>query len=143
MTVISRSALLPYAAHQVYELVNDVEAYPAFMEGCVGARVLRREPKFLDARLELSRGGIAQSFSTRNHLVPGQAITLELLEGPFRSFSGSWQFRALDTAACKLCLDMEFRMASALLGAAASRLFESVTNELVGAVARRARDLYG
>ena len=143
MTVIDRSALLPFGAPQLFELVNDVESYPAYMEGCVGATVLRREENLMEARLDLAKGGIRQSFSTRNLLRAPQEITLELLDGPFESFAGRWQFAALDEAACKLSLNLEFEMNSTLLGAAVSKLFDRVTNNLVDAVGRRARELYG
>lgn len=143
MTVINRSALLPYSARQLFDLVSDVESYPSYMEGCVGARILRREDQMLEARLDLARGGINQSFSTRNRMRAAQEITLELLDGPFDYFSGYWDFRALGDSACKLSLYLEFRFSSKLLGVAASRLFEKVTNNLVDAVGRRATQLYG
>jgi ribosome-associated toxin RatA of RatAB toxin-antitoxin module len=65
MTIIQRSALLPYPAERLFELVNDIEAYPRYMDGCVGARVMRRDEDVIEARLDLARGGIAQSFLTR------------------------------------------------------------------------------
>lgn len=143
MTVINRSALLPYNAQQLFDLVNDVEAYPGYMDGCVGASILKREGDLLEARLDLARGGIRQSFTTRNRLVGAREITLELIDGPFEHFAGCWNFSALGESACKLSLNLEFRVYGTLLGAAASRLFDSVTNNLVDAVGRRARQLYG
>ncbi len=143
MTLINRSALLPYAAGQLFELVNDIESYPQYMDGCVGAEVLRREDDLIEARLDLARGGIRQSFCTRNTLVVSEQITLELLEGPFEYFGGSWDFRALGDSACKVSLNLEFTINNGLLGAAAARLFERVTNNLVDSVSKRATELYG
>jgi len=143
MTRINRSALLPYQAGQLYDLVNDVEAYPAFMDGCVGVEVLRREEAVLEARLDLAKGGVAHSFSTRNRLINSSEIVLELLEGPFEHFEGRWAFLPLGDEACKMSLNLEFQVSNAVLGAAAARLFEKVTNNLVDAVERRARQLYG
>jgi ribosome-associated toxin RatA of RatAB toxin-antitoxin module len=143
MTIINRSALLPYQAHQMFDLVNDVEAYPQYMEGCVGASVLRREAQLMEARLDLAKGGVTQSFSTRNRMVGAQQITLELMDGPFEHFEGKWDFRALGDSACKISLNLEFKANNSVLGAAAARLFEKVTNNLVDAVGRRAKQLYG
>ncbi|MEZ5572042.1 MAG: type II toxin-antitoxin system RatA family toxin [Halioglobus sp.] len=143
MTVINRSALLPYSASQLFNLVSDVEAYPSYMDGCVGARILHREHELVEARLDLARGGISQSFSTRNRLCDAREITLELIEGPFEYFAGRWEFRELGDSACKLSLMLEFKISSKLLGAAASRLFDKVTNNLMDAVGRRACQLYG
>ena len=142
-TVIQRSALLPFQARDVYELVNDVAAYPSYMEGCVGAQVLRREEGFVEARLDLSKGGVSQSFTTRNRMVDAEHISLELVEGPFEQFEGRWEFTPLGDAACKVSLGLAFRVNNAVLGAAASKLFDSVTNNLVAAVEKRAKELYG
>jgi ribosome-associated toxin RatA of RatAB toxin-antitoxin module len=143
MIVINRSALLPYSALQLFELVRDVESYPAYMEGCVGARILFAGEHLVEARLDLARAGIAQSFSTRNRMLAPSEITMELIDGPFEYFTGRWDFRALGESACKMSLKLEFIMHSTLLGAAASRLFDKVTGNMVDAISRRARQLYG
>ena len=143
MKVIDRSALLPFTALQVYQLVNDVEAYPQYMDGCVAASILRQEGDLMEAQLELARGGISQRFSTRNRLVEGESIALELIEGPFERFAGRWDFRSLGDDACKVSLRLEFAVNNALIGAAAAKLFDRVTGDLVDAVSRRATHLYG
>jgi ribosome-associated toxin RatA of RatAB toxin-antitoxin module len=142
VTAIHRSALLPHSARQIYELVNDVEAYPQYMDGCVGARVLCSDVSRMEARLDLARGGIAQSFTTRNELQPYERITLALAEGPFEQFGGAWRFHALADDACKVSLDLEFSVRSGLLGVAAARLFDRVANNLVDAIVRRAGEVY-
>ncbi len=41
MPQISRTALVPYSAEQMYQLVNDVWGlYPQFLPGCTGSRIL-------------------------------------------------------------------------------------------------------
>jgi ribosome-associated toxin RatA of RatAB toxin-antitoxin module len=143
MKRINRSALVPYRAEQIYELVNDIEAYPAFMHGCVGAEVLRREDDLVEARLDLHRGGLRHSFSTRNFLELNRAIRLELLDGPFDRFHGCWRFNPLGNSACRVSLELEFRASSAVLGLAASQLFDRVSSDLVDALVKRARHVYG
>ncbi len=143
MPAINRSALLPYSQRQLFDLVNDVEAYPQYLEGCVGAQVLHSDDATMEARLELARGGIAQSFTTRNRLWAPESIILELEEGPFERFAGRWHFQALGEAACKVSLELDFAVRSSLFGVAAGRLFDRVTNNLVDAVVRRAGQVYG
>ena len=142
MAAIHRSALLPYSDQQLYALVNDVEAYPQFMDGCVGARVLHTDATHMEARLELARGGISQSFTTRNELTPYESIRLTLKEGPFERFAGHWRFQHLAEEACKISLDLEFTLRGSLLGAAAAKLLDGVTGNLVDAVVRRAHEVY-
>ncbi|MEM0953901.1 MAG: type II toxin-antitoxin system RatA family toxin [Pseudomonadota bacterium] len=142
MTRIDRCVLLPYPADKLFALVNDIEAYPDFMDGCVGAEILKRDGALVEARLDLARAGIRQSFATRNQLVPPERIELTLVEGPFDQFAGCWQFRALGDDACKVSLELEFTLRSSVLGAAAGKLFESVASHLVDAISSRAQALY-
>lgn len=142
MTTIQRSALVPYAASAMYTLVNDIEAYPQYMEGCVGATVLSRTPDTMEARLDLAKGGLKYSFTTRNRLLPGR-IELTLVEGPFEQFRGEWEFRELTATASKLTLHLDFEMSSRLLGFAARKMFDGIANQMVDALVRRAHKLYG
>ncbi|HRH79397.1 MAG TPA: type II toxin-antitoxin system RatA family toxin, partial [Cellvibrionaceae bacterium] len=110
LTRIAKTALLPYPAGHLFDLINDIEAYPQYMDGCVGARILRAEADLIEARLELSRAGITQAFATRNRLQRPDAILMELVEGPFRTLSGRWQFNTLSATACKVSLDLQFEL---------------------------------
>src|SRR5690348_3473248 len=62
LTEIHRSALLLYPASSLFALVNDIESYPSFMDGCVGADVLHRSEELVEARLHLAKAGIRHSF---------------------------------------------------------------------------------
>ncbi|MEA2079542.1 MAG: SRPBCC family protein, partial [Pseudomonadota bacterium] len=42
MTSINKSALVPYSPAEMFALVDDIDAYPAFLPGCRHARVLSR-----------------------------------------------------------------------------------------------------
>ena len=66
MTQINRSALLAYPVEQIYDLVNDIAMYPQYLDGCVGARIISQDESTMVARLDLSKKGIRQSFTTRN-----------------------------------------------------------------------------
>ena len=108
MIQIRRSAIVRHTPAQMFDLVNDVEAYPRRFTWCAGARVLEREGDALTARLELRIGGLTQAFTTRNTLSPPQRIAIELVEGPFRHLSGAWEFAALGTDGCKVTLALDF-----------------------------------
>jgi len=148
MPRIERSALLPYSAERLFDLVNNVSAYPQYMEGCVGATILSFDHTVMEARLDLRKGGISQSFATRNRLEKPERIVMELLDGPFEQLNGEWLFRSLARDACKVSLQLEFQVRRDALhhgamASAAGKLFEGVSNNLVDAVFKRAHALYG
>lgn len=143
MTVIERSALLSHPAEQIFDLVADIERYPEFLDGCVGAKILERHDKTVTASLRLSKAGISHSFTTCNTLQRPQSMALTLVEGPFERFQGEWIFRALGDSACKASLRLEFDMARGLAGAAVGKLFDRVALDLVDAIVRRANQQLG
>lgn len=143
MTHISRSALVAYSDQQMFQLVNDIEAYPQYMEGCIGAEVLERSSSEVTARLDLSKLGMRYSFTTRNVLSEPDSMDMQLVEGPFKQFRGVWSFKALAADACKVSLDLEFEFSNSLVAMAAGKWFESVANELVAGLCRRAQQIYG
>ncbi len=134
--------MVNYSAQQMFDLVNDIESYPQFMDGCVGARVLARGDDWLEARLELSKAGVSQSFVTRNQLQPPLAMTLNLVDGPFKYLRGAWHFTPLGEAACKVAFTLEFELQNRLLGLAVGKLFEAVSNKQVDALCVRAKQVY-
>lgn len=143
MAKISRSVLLPYSAARMFALVNDIAAYPEYMQGCVAADVLQRDADTVTARLTLGKAGLRYSFTTCNTLEAPHRILMTLVEGPFRKFQAEWRFTPLSDNACKTALDMNFEFSSGLVDAALAALFESTSNEMVNAIARRAERLYG
>jgi ribosome-associated toxin RatA of RatAB toxin-antitoxin module len=143
MNEIRRSALLPYSADIIYLLINDIEAYPQYMDGCVGAQILAQTDETMDARLDLSRAGIRLSFVTRNTLTPGRRVKLSLIDGPFENLAGEWALLPLGAGACKLSLYLEFALTNSVVGVATRQLFNSVANNLVDALVKRANEQYG
>ncbi len=139
---VERSALVNYSAAQMFELVNDIEAYPKFMDGCVGAQILARGDDWLEARLDLSKAGVTQSFVTRNQLQAPHSMSMNLVDGPFKYLRGVWRFTALAETACKVSFELEFELQNRLLGMAVGKLFESVSNKQVDALCARAKQVY-
>ena len=142
-THIQRSALLPYPASALYALVNDVARYPEFLPWCSASEVLDSSETHMRARLLVAKGGLSQQFETRNELVPGERIEMNLVEGPFTELHGIWTFKALTDKACKISLDLSFDYAGPLVKATLGPLFNQAANTMVDAFCQRAKQLYG
>ena len=76
MPQISRTALVPFSAEQMYQLVNDVKSYPDFLPGCTGSRVLELGPTQMTAAVDVSKAGISKTCTTRNTLTSNQSILI-------------------------------------------------------------------
>ncbi len=143
MTHIQRSALLPYPASRLYDLVNRVEHYPEFLPWCSKAEILGESEIEMCAELTVSKAGFSQAFTTRNTLIPNERIALHLVNGPFSDLQGVWEFKELGDAACKITLDLKFDYSGPLVKATLGPLFNQAANTLVDAFCQRAKELYG
>ncbi len=142
-THIQRSALLPYSAAALYDLINDVSSYPQFLPWCSGSEVLEQSDNCMRAALMIAKGPIAQRFVTKNTLLLNQSITMALEEGPFSQLHGVWEFKALGEKACKISLDLEFDYAGPIIKATLGPLFTQAANTMVDAFCQRAKEVYG
>jgi len=139
---IRRSAIVPHSPQQMFDLVNDVESYPKRFDWCAGAQELQRGPGSSTARLDLRVAGMTQSFTTQNELVPGERISMSLLEGPFRTLHGEWTFKALGEHGCKISFVLDFEYANRMLAPLVRVGFEKLADRLVGEFSAEAERVY-
>ncbi|WP_266157126.1 type II toxin-antitoxin system RatA family toxin [Dyella silvatica] len=143
MIEIRRSALVKYSPAQMFDLVNEVEAYPKRFPWCSGAEILEREGEMLVARLDLKFAGFRHSFTTRNTAERPRRLQMSLVEGPFRSLDGLWEFAALGDAGCKIAFTLDFDYANRLGGAALKLGFQGLASRMVDDFCREAERAYG
>jgi ribosome-associated toxin RatA of RatAB toxin-antitoxin module len=143
VTQFERSALLPYSAQSMFELVNDIASYPMYLPGCLGAEIISQSESEVVARLKLGKVGLQAQFTTRNQLTPYTMMTMQLEEGPFSSFAASWEFKALTESDCKVILKMSFQVNSGLISAALGTILESTTQDLMKEICLEAERRFG
>jgi len=141
MPTISRTALVEHTAKDMYELVCDIDAYPEFLPWCSAAQVDERSDTHQVASVTINQVINQSAFSTRNTLETNQSITMELVDGPFKRLSGTWQFKPLGDSACKVLLDIDFEFASPMVARLISPAFSKVCDTLVSAFIKRADQL--
>ena len=131
MPTIQRSALVEHSASRMFALVNDIAAYPRRFDWCDAAQVLESSENRMVARLDLGLGALRTWFTTENTMSPPHHIDLKLVDGPFRSLSGRWEFHALDESACKVTLTLDFEPKVKLLGPAMAIGFQGLADRMV------------
>lgn len=143
MPVVSRNALVMYSVEQMYQLVNDVLAYPQFLPDCSDSKILEQETNKMKAALLVSKGGLTKWFTTENTLIENKQVLLNLIDGPFKRLQGSWSFTPLSDEACKISLELDYEFSSKVFDLAFGRIFNGLTNNMVQAFSQRAKEVYG
>ena len=143
MTEIQRSALVPWSPNQMFEVVMDVDNYSKFLPWCSGSELVSRSETEIVGRLEVSMSGMHRSMTTRNRIEPPNRMYIELIEGPFKKFSGLWTFEPLGDDGCKVSLTLNFEVEGRLMGFALGRVFNVAADRMVDAFCERAEQVYG
>lgn len=143
MIEIRRSAMVKYSPAQMFDLVNEVEAYPKRFPWCVDAEIIERQDDVLVARLDLKFAGFRQSFTTRNTVDRPSELHMSLVDGPFRSLDGVWDFMALGDVGCKIAFALDFDYAGKLGGSALKLGFQGLAGRMVDDFCREAGRVYG
>ncbi|MBW0147493.1 type II toxin-antitoxin system RatA family toxin [Marinobacter arenosus] len=139
---IDKTALVMHSAERMFHLVNDVARYPEFLPWCANTEIHEQNDGELTASMEIAKGGVRHTLTTRNQLQMPEAIEMSLVDGPFRNLTGRWHFKPLDHNACKVILTLEFEFAGSLSRMAFGTVFSQAANTMVDAFCKRADQLY-
>jgi len=147
MREVIRSALVPHTPEQMFALVEDVERYPEFLPGVVGAKLAESGETRQIGMLEMEKAGIREKFTTRNTLSRPGRIGMQLVNGPFRTLEGEWTFVPIlengVVRGTRVGLAIRFEFRNPLTSMLLSRSFEGIFASLIDSFTQRARAVYG
>ena len=146
MKTVHKSVLIWYSAAEMFALVTDVARYPEFLPWCDQASVVEETVNGMTAKIGISIVGIRQSFTTRNTHQADRRVTLELVNGPFSSLDGTWEFSPVGDGtqrACKVDLMLRYDFDSIALATLVGPVFGKIAGSLVDAFVKRASVVYG
>ncbi|MFZ2988948.1 type II toxin-antitoxin system RatA family toxin [Ideonella sp.] len=148
MKHVKKSVLLWYSAAEMYRLVTDVVAYPAFLPWCERGEILEQREDGVTARIHLAYAGVRHAFTTRNTHTVDREVLVRLVDGPFSTLEGAWQFVPLgrpghEAEACRIEFDLRYAFSSRSLELVLSPVFDRVANTFVDSFVARAEQVYG
>lgn len=142
MARVEKSVLVAHTPERMFELVDRVEDYPAFLPWCGGTELQHRDSQRTVATIHIAYLGIRQSFTTENSKTPPNEMRIKLRDGPFAELEGDWRFIPLGQDACKIEFRLEYTFSSRMLETVLSPVFSHITNTFVDAFVKRADEVY-
>ena len=147
MHTVEEKIVVPYTTEQMFDLIADVESYPRFLAWCADASILEASPLHQVASLHIAYGPIKQKFTTQNELDRPYGLNLELLDGPFSTLTGRWQFLELhdivdDQPSCHVLFSLRYNFKNRWLEHLIGPVFSSISHSLVGAFTEEAKRRY-
>lgn len=143
MKTVSKHAIVPYSASQMYHLVNDVASYPEFVPDCTGIVIHANAGNVMDVSMMVEKMGIKMTMRTRNTLFPNEKVAMDLESGPLKHLHGQWLFTPLNEQAAKIEFHLQFELTSGLLKRVLASYFKGLAETMITAFEKRAREIYG
>lgn len=132
----------------LYDLVLDIERYPAFVPGCRAVKVYSRAAApagrtVIVSRMTVGVAGFDVSYASRvTGDAVGRRIEVKALEGPLRRLDVLWTFEPDGEAWTSVGFSVDYAFDSAILSAVASRAFAAMFGEILTAFQHRADRLF-
>ena len=93
MSHIERNALVHYSPAEMYQLVNDIDAYSSFLPWCKSSQVIESSDSSMTASIEIAKGVLNKTFTTCNILEVNHRIEIALVDGPFKKLKGQKKYK--------------------------------------------------
>ena len=135
---LRRSLLVPYSAHDMFDLIEQAERYPEFLPWCTRATILERSDDWVAARIEFSYRRFSFGFQTRNPKRRPDWLHVRLVEGPFKHFHGDWALTPLGDLGCKVDFALSYEISDRFFDRLAAPAVEIVSRSMMDAFVRRA-----
>ncbi len=136
-----------FTPREMFDVVADVESYPAFLPLCEGLTVHERRAGErgveLAATMTVGYKAITERFKT--HVTLDEAariIRVRHLDGPFTHLESEWRF-APAGAGCEVHFAIDYAFRSTMLSLIVGAAFDKAVRSYTEAFEQRARMLYG
>ena len=141
MREMHSSALIPYSAEQMFELIEQVEHYPQFLPWCTRTQLIERTDEVVSATVEVGFRELNVRVTTRNEKRRPEWMAIHMQDGSFRHFVGEWKLLPLGSLGCRIDFSLRYELAlhSEKL---AGPLIDRAANQMVDAFVRRAEAVY-
>jgi ribosome-associated toxin RatA of RatAB toxin-antitoxin module len=116
MPFVEVDEIMPASVDKVWEVVNDVEAYPRLMEHVRSLEVRERGPNYRHTAWEVDLKGCVMNWVEREDIdAERYHIDYHQIEGDLEQFEGYWQLEPLTPDTCRAVLTVQFNIGIPML----------------------------
>jgi coenzyme Q-binding protein COQ10 len=134
---------VPHLPKAMFDLVNDLDAYPRFIPNCKAMEVKAQADGSRLAKMTISFGPITQSYTSKVTADPAaMTITAVAVDGPFSYLDSKWTFTG-EGEGTRIRFDIDFKFSNPLIAAVAEPAFASKQDEIIDAFGDEADRRFG
>jgi ribosome-associated toxin RatA of RatAB toxin-antitoxin module len=131
MITIKKHALVLHNKEKMFTLVDRVEDYPNFLPWCSKTQVIKRSEKITKATILINYHNIKQSFTTENVKIFPTKMNINLIDGPFKTLKGEWNFIEIEKDTCKIEFELQYEFSNHILDKLISPVFNMIANTFI------------
>ena len=137
-----------HSAPQMFDLVADVERYPAFVPLCKALKIRQRTPnadgtEVIVADMTVSFKLVQETFTSKVTLDRANLkILVEYLRGPFSNLENRWTFEAKSETECDVGFFINYEFKSRMLALLMGSMFDAAFQRFAVAFEKRADEVY-
>jgi coenzyme Q-binding protein COQ10 len=148
MPVFQAKRHIFHSADEMFDLVADVERYPAFVPLCerhaIRSRTKCGETEVLITHMTVAYKIFRETVTSRVTLDRARGrIVVEAVDGPLRTLETRWIFRAREDDSCDVGFYLSYEFASRTLALLMGAVFDAAFARFVQAFESRADLVYG
>ncbi len=143
MPSIRETRKLPYSAEQMFDLVADVDKYPAFLPWVVATRVRDDNETEMTADMLVGFKALREKFTSKVVKERPHSINVHYIDGPLRDLDNNWTFRDIGDGACEIEFCVDFAFKNLMFETLAGQYIDRAFRKMVAAFETRAGELYG
>lgn len=140
---IKKSVIVPYSSDKMFNLVTDINNYPKYLPWCSASEIKEQQGSIVTGAVYIEYLKVKTHFITRNTNTPYTKIEMELVDGPFKELSGSWNFIQLGENGCKIEFILNYKFANHLLEKMIGPVFGYISKNIVDCFIKQAYLQYG
>ncbi|ENN93477.1 type II toxin-antitoxin system RatA family toxin [Bartonella bovis] len=140
---------ITHTAHEMFNLVADIESYPEFLPMCealiIRSRKEYEEKTLLLADMTVGYKMIREMFTTQVFLQPKKnLIEVKYIDGPFKYLENHWVFNQIQNMnACNVEFFINYEFKSKMLELLTGSIFDVAFHKFTNAFEKRAHQIYG
>lgn len=138
----SETRRLPYTPEQMFDLVADVDSYPAFLPWVTAIRVRSDSEEEMLADMIVGFKGLRETFTSRVRKQRPQSVHVDYVDGPLRYLSNDWQFRPDGEGGVLISFEVDFAFKNRMFEMLAGQMFDRALRKMINAFEARAAELY-
>jgi coenzyme Q-binding protein COQ10 len=134
---------VPHLPREMFDLVNDLEAYPRFIPNCKAMEVKPQADGSRLAKMTISFGPITQAYTSKVTADPGAlSVAAVSNDGPFLYLDSTWTFTP-EGEGTRIRFDVDFKIGNPLIAAVAEPAFARKQGEIMDAFSDEADRRFG